>query len=395
MNYRSISGVRFCSVVVLSVLLLFGAVASTVAATQFGIEPPSTGPRVQNSSVPEDVDGNSCVDLLDITLAAGQWRQSVPPDTPADLNHNLVIDVGDLMLIARRLGWGCQSIFGVTGPNPPGARQLGREAQARWLRVGLGWAGIEPNNLDLTDPANGNWPDPSLRQLVDDGFTPILLISNNPGWAVESVPSNHTCGPLDPEDLPEFEEFMRALAERYDGDGYKDAPGTPIVIEHFEMYNEPDKLFTYAWTGCWAGDGSPTYGTRYAQMLSYAWRGVHDGNPSGKVLFGGMGAEEGTGGDFSMNGGDWLDDVLGYIQANPGNYFDWMNIHTYFAFGSRWTSWGPDIIGKVTYFRQRLAQFGLDKPMVVTETTLPTTGYSEYSWGWKHPEGELQSRYVV
>jgi len=121
-------------------------------------------------------------------------------------------------------------------------------------------------------------------------------------------------------------------------------------------------------------------------MLSYAWRGVHDGNPSGKVLFGGMGAEEGTGGDFSMNGGDWLDDVLGYIQANPGNYFDWMNIHTYFAFAFRWVPWGPDISGKVTYFRQRLARFGLDKPMVVTETTLPSDNYGSEI---------LQSRYVV
>ena len=273
-------------------------------------------------------------------------------------------------------------IFGVTGPVPAAARQLAREADARWLRTGFSWASVEPSDIDLTDPANGNWPDSSLRQLVDEGFTPILLISTNPGWAVETIPSNHTCGPLDFDDLEEFQEFMRALAERYDGDGYKDAAGSPVV-EHFEMYNEPEKLFTHAWTGCWAGDGHPSFGWRYAEALSYAWRGAHDGNPNAKVLFGGMGAEEGTGGDFDRDGGDWLDDVLGYIQANPGDYFDWMNIHTYWAFRGVWAPWGIDIIGKVNYFRQVR---GIDEPMVVTETTLPSNGYGSDA---------LQSRYAV
>ena len=223
---------------------------------------------------------------------------------------------------------------------------------------------------------------------VDEGFKLILTVYTNPDWVVETMPINpgtgkpYNCGPFDYQDLSEFEEFMRALAERYDGDGYNDAPGSP-VIEHFEMYNEPDKLFTHAWSGCWAGDGDPSYGTRYAQALSYAWRGIHDANPNAKVLFGGMGAEEGTGGDFDRDGGDWLDDVLGYIQANPGDYFDWMNIHTYWAFQAQWALWGPGIIGKVNYFRQVR---GIDEPMVVTETTLPSNGYGSDA---------LQSRYAV
>ena len=332
-----------------------------------------------------DFNGNGEVDIGDIMLVADCWRSTEPECAQYDLNEDGVINIMDIMFVASRWGEVCGSVFGVTAPAPAGARQRAREAGTRWLRTGFGWAGVEPSDIDLSDPANGNWPDSSLQQLVDEGFTPILLISTNPDWAVETIPSNHTCGPLDIEDLPELEEFMRALAERYDGDGYNDAPGSP-VIQHFEMYNEPDKLFTHAWTGCWAGDGHPSYGERYAQALSYAWRGAHDGNPNAKVLFGGMGAEEGTGGDFDRDGGDWLDDVLGYIQANPGDYFDWMNIHTYWAFRARWTEWGIDIIGKVSYFRQRLAGFGLDKPIVVTETTLPSDNYGS---------DELQSRYAV
>ena len=373
------------------VTMLFILVAILSMTFVVSSSPVNASQPLQMSAVvinPCDIDfnGSGKVDVGDIMFVANCWRSTNPADIALyDLDKDGDIDIADIMLAASRWGRACGSIFGVTAPAPAGPRQLARGADTRWLRIGIGWASIEPSNLDLTDPTNGNWPDGSLRALVDEGFTPILLILTNPAWAVETIPNNHTCGPLDTEDLPEFEEFMRALAERYDGDGYNDAPGSP-VIEHFEMYNEPDKLFTHYWTGCWAGDGSPSYGTRYAQALSYAWRGVHDANPNAKVLFGGMGAEEGTGGDFYMNGGDWLDDVLGYIQANPGDYFDWMNIHTYWAFRARWTPWGIDIIGKVTYFRQRLAQFGLDKPMVVTETTLPSNVYGS---------DELQSRYAV
>ena len=318
-----------------------------------------------------------------LTITPTPTVTQTPTDTPTATNTPIVTPTPSETPIS--------TIFGVTGPAPAEARQLAKAAGARWLRTGISWDGIEPNDIDLTDPANGNWPDSSLRQLVEEGFKLILTVYTNPDWVVETMPINpgtgkpYNCGPFDYQDLSEFEEFMRALAERYDGDGYNDAPGSP-VIEHFEMYNEPDKLFTHAWAGCWAGDGDPSYGTRYAQALSYAWRGVHDANPNAKVLFGGMGAEEGTGGDFDRDGGDWLDDVLGYIQANSGDYFDWMNIHAYWAFRARWVQWGVDIIGKVTYFRQRLARFGLDKPMVVTETSLPSDNYGS---------DELQSRYAV
>ena len=376
------------------VATLFVLVAILSATFMISSSPVNASQPLQMSAVvinPCDIDfnGSGKVDVGDIMFVASAWRSTDSADIELyDLDGDGDIDIVDIMLVASRWGEVCGSVvFGVTAPAPAGARQLAREAGTRWLRTGFGWASVEPSDLDLTDPANGIWPDASLRQLVDEGFTPILLIMTNPAWAVETIPDNHTCGPLDTDDLGELEEFMRALAERYDGDGYKDAPGSPIIIEHFEMYNEPDKDFDHAWTGCWAGDRSPSYGTRYAQALSYAWRGVHDANPDAKVLFGGMGAEEGTGGDFDMGGGDWLDDVLGYIQANSGDYFDWMNIHVYWFYRDRWAPYGgPDIIGKVSYFRQRLAGFGLDKPMVVTETTLPNNGYGS---------DELQSRYAV
>jgi hypothetical protein len=279
------------------------------------------------------------------------------------------------------------SVFGVTGPAHDQAQLLGTQAGARWYRTAIYWRAVEPTDMDLTDPSSGFWPDNDLRNLTDHGYDVILTIGENPDWAVETVYGNNRCGPIDAEDLDEFEEFVHALVERYDGDGFKDAPGGPILIEHIEAYNEPDKDFDHAAFGCWAADGSPAYANRYAVALQSMWRGAHSANPNAVVLFGGIGAEEGTGSDFAIGGGDWLDDVLSYIEANPDNYFDWFNIHVYWFFRDRWTGYGgEDIIGKVNYFRQRLTQHGLDKPIAITETTLPSNGYGS---------DELQSRYAV
>ena len=55
--------------------------------------------------------------------------------------------------------------------------------------------------------------------------------SGNPAWAATS-PS----GPVDKAPLSELAEYLAAAVERYDGDGFQDAPGAPEV-HYFELYN--------------------------------------------------------------------------------------------------------------------------------------------------------------
>ena len=88
-----------------------------------------------------------------------------------------------------------------------------RDVGVRWVRTSIAWSSVEPFDLDLTNPANGNWPDSWFQALVDTyGFTPEVIVWKNPSWAAST-----TCGPID--QLSEFAQFVRALAARYDGDG--------------------------------------------------------------------------------------------------------------------------------------------------------------------------------
>ncbi len=45
---------------------------------------------------------------------------------------------------------------------------------------------------------------------------------------------------VDKAPLSELAEYLGAVVERFDGDGFHDAPGAPEV-HYFELYNEPDR----------------------------------------------------------------------------------------------------------------------------------------------------------
>ena len=202
----------------------------------------------------------------------------------------------------------------------------------------------------------------------------MIQYRSNPAWA-----SPLREGPIDPEDIAEFVQFVRALVERYDGDGIADAPGSP-VIEHWEIYNEPDGNSTSP-PPAWGDDPE-----KYADLLKAVYPAVKAANPRAKVLFGGV-AKDG----FVEDGGKFVSSfVSDVLQAGAGPYFDIMNFHAYPAFSFNWASQGPGLYEKAQALRAEMAQFGVNKPIVVTEA------------GWHsndHPVAkgspEIQARYVA
>ena len=260
---------------------------------------------------------------------------------------------------------------------------------ARWARTSVLWAGMEPHN---TTPDNYEWKvaDTTFKAMESMGLTPIVLVFGNPSWA-----SSTSCGPIDLVGMEEFSEFAGALAERYDGDGDYDgddkADGPPMPnVTHWEFYNEPDCHDEEV--GEWLGGCWGRYGAEYAQMLAVAWQAMHETNDQTVILFGSMAAEPlAQVFNFDMGGGDFLDDVLDYIELHPGHYFDYMNFHNYYAFEVRWRRYGRGIMGKAEYLRRRLESHGQDKPLVCTEIGLRSD--KEYDGMPYGPEG--QSRYLV
>jgi hypothetical protein len=203
------------------------------------------------------------------------------------------------------------------------------------------------------------------------------MIQGNPSWAAQ-----YSAGPIYPEHMDDFLEFVGALVERYDGDGVDDAAGSPVV-NHWEFYNEVDNgsvLLAEAGYGYWGHNGAG-----YADLLRQAWPVIKAASPQARVLNGGLAYErfeETEGGPYVRQ---FLDD---FLAAGGGDYIDVFNFHFYPSFAQVWAPYGRDVIGKTTYLRNLLAGYGVYKPVACTE--LGT--HSDPSRGGSY---ESQSRYVV
>ncbi len=242
-----------------------------------------------------------------------------------------------------------------------------------WIRVGLSWSRLEPSN---TTSEGFEWSvyDGGFAAAAQAGIQPIVAISGNPSWA-----ASISCGPIDPAYLQDYASFLQALVGRYSA--------APYNVHYWELYNEPDNSdMARSWLGgCWGGKGK-----EYGDMLKVAYPAIKSADPQAQVVLGSLAY------DWFLPSGPFdrafLDDILGSgpNQAHAGAYFDVMGFHYYPAFRADWEGYGTDVIGKTNYLRNKLASFGVSKPIVVTELN---------QWS-KSPEGnggsdEEQSDYVV
>jgi len=252
---------------------------------------------------------------------------------------------------------------------------LTEEAQVYWVRWPLAWSAVEPVN---TEPEGYRFYryDSDIAAADSEDLHLVVTILSNPDWA-----ATYRNGPIDKVDISEFAEFMGALVERYDGDGWQDAPGSPVV-DYWEFYNEPDagdELRAEYGASYWGH-----FGAEYAEMLCAVYPAMKSANPQAQVVLGGLAydAFEDQGGGFVR---EFLDDVL---TAGGGECFDVMNFHYYPVFG--WSSYGPGLSGKANYLAAKLEEYGYEKPIICTEA-----GWHSDDYGQFPSTPEIQSRYVV
>jgi hypothetical protein len=77
-----------------------------------------------------------------------------------------------------------------------------------------------------------------------------------------------------------YEEFVKRVVERYDGDGKDDMPGLLYPIKYWEVSNEPsmqEELVFFS--------GSPE---DYYDLLRVTYQAVKDADPEALVLHGGI-----------------------------------------------------------------------------------------------------------
>ena len=94
--------------------------------------------------------------------------------------------------------------------------------------------------------------------------------------------SDKACGPIKPDALNAFGDFLFEAVSRYS------LP--PYNVTYWELGNEPDVDWNVANSampfGCW-GDASDPYfgGGYYAEMLKVAYPQIKAANPEARVLF--------------------------------------------------------------------------------------------------------------
>lgn len=271
---------------------------------------------------------------------------------------------------------------------------LGRlvESQTYWVRAAASrvrWDSVEPNEgerrWEVLSGIEQQWQNASSRGLVT-----VVVISGTPPWA-QKIPG-YSCGPIKPDKLEAFANFMYDLVARYHA--------APYNIKYWEIWNEPDIDPYIGYSpdspiGCWGDYGDAYYGGGYyAEMLKYVYPKVKVADPQAQVIVGGLllhcnpdisgACDSGIHKDKPPR---FLEGILRHNGQNDGGqYFDGVSFHAYDwyigqlgqywsgTWQSSWNTTGPVLIAKVEFIRSVLRKYGASgKFLMNTETALCCT----------------------
>lgn len=248
-------------------------------------------------------------------------------------------------LAAPTSPFGVQLLTGVTDPHFIPVLGQAQALGVRWVRVYLYWSTIQPRSASDWQWSNS---DLLLTTLTARGFTPIVTIVQNPGWATPNAN-----GPIGPDHLPDFSNFVSTLAERYPD------------VQYWEFYNEPDN-----WAS--SGNGWGGEGKQYAAMLAAAYNAIHTNGAPGAgsnpqyVVFGGIAYETAFACPDRPNGqcfdNKFVADVMGNANGSP--LFDVMAFHFYAGFAANYTP--ANVVGKAIRLKQNFPSLA-NRPFLVTE----------------------------
>ncbi len=129
-----------------------------------------------------------------------------------------------------------------------------------------------------------------IRVLID------LNASNDPRLETCQPGADPSAGLCGVTDLTGYYSEVAALVQHVRG-----------VIDDFEIVNEPD--------GEWAFTGTPQ---QYAGMLATAYAAVHDNDPAGRVVLGGI---------MTLADQSWLSQVFATPEYDAAQKFDIANVH--------------------------------------------------------------------
>lgn len=184
------------------------------------------------------------------------------------------------------------------------------------------------------------------RVPANDAFAPE---GRNKEGKMEFYLPYYRCNPTN---WGKYSVWLKALVERYDGDGVDDMPGLQLPVKYWEISNEPDLLGPEDFDEPQPDSltffvGEPE---DYAALLKKSYQFIKEADPDAKVLISG-----------AAGGGDWS---LKYYRRmfkdeTVKNYFDIANVHC--ISNDSYDSFNVEL------YQKMLAEFGIQKPIWVTE----------------------------
>ena len=285
--------------------------------------------------------------------------------------------------------FGVEFMGGITQAATSPDIQAIHDVGASWVRVAIYWARLQPREDSTID-----WTsvDAGFRRLARLGLHPIVVIRDIPSWAAMEHPTLHdrpSCGPVRSDKMDAYLDFVATLVRRYSG--------PPFNVKYWEIYNEPDKIYSVRPDIDIGGCFGDIWYDEYVRILRDVYRTVKEIDPQAVIAFGGVAHDwfyyPGT--PYPHSGlfdPYFLDEVID--KRRGGDWFDVMNFHTYYAWRWYWEyyGYGKDVLAKYNYMREQLRQYGYpDKPIIITETGMR-------SYDANHPElvsERTQARYVL
>jgi hypothetical protein len=260
----------------------------------------------------------------------------------------------------------------------------------RTIELGIGWVRLSDRVswFDLQPEEGGpiQWDllatfEEELHALRSAGIKPIVVVKYSPRWATLYPTS---CGPLREEAFDDFADFMGALVARYKSYQFN--------VHHWELGNEPDVdpdivpadyLF-----GCWGDRDAPYYGGRYyGEMLKVVAPAIRAEDPEAVIWLGGLLLDK----PLTTTPGSGRPELFlqGILEAGAADSFDVVAYHFYGLYenmtidhdnasGGAWDPLDGGVNGKASYLRDLMAQYGVNKPVFLNETSLGCPSY--YSW---------------
>jgi len=268
-----------------------------------------------------------------------------------------------------------------------GKRYVGRasDLNAYYVRGIIDWGRMEPKK----GVYNFKKLDRGIKAAGRNNLHVVLLVralsswggtGNKAGWNRHARHTIRKAGP--PRDMGGWKDFLRALVDRYDGDGRNDAPGLKIPVKYWQIENE--------WMQQW--NGTPR---EYMDFLKASYDVIKKEDPSASVISGGLTLTENAAmvngfikGAMDVGGArrrrtvtreDILRAGLYKKRVKPkfdvffdrgADSFDILDFHSYTT--------DPYIIqGQVEWIKSMMKKRGYDKPIWSLEHAGPFFDYTE------------------